>query len=420
MTPAQGLIIHQPQQRDTQQEAISGEVYTVYSFTVKAQSITSGRYDLTPAIQAQLASRRKQPSPFDEGIFAGFFGGAQTEPHDLAVQPLALIVNDLPAEGRPASFSGAVGQFTFEMTGKPLELTAGDPVTLDFRIAGHGNIDSAQMPPLSSGEQFKVYEAKLTGQNANEQNATGEKTFEQVIIPKSETARMIPEIAFSFFDPEKRAYQTVTRGPVQLVVHAAAKEKQSLIVENSGTPLEKQNKTSILGADIVYLKSAPREFLHTDETAWFEKPFALAVQSVPALVVLATFVLVRRREMVAGDVVKSRRQLAPKTARAGIARARIALAANDANQFYEALWDAMSSYFGHRLNLAPGDVSADRIDVAFVRANFDGAQRELVKNLFASCEQSRFGGAPRLDSAHAEKLIAELGDALRACEKINI
>ncbi len=417
--PAQGLIVHQPQQLDTQREAINGEIFTVYRFAIKAQSITAGRYDLALTQRADLAVQRKrQRGPFGDDFFDSFFGGVQTEPHEIAVQPLTLVIKDLPAEGRPPSFAGAVGQFTFDMTSKPSELTAGDPVTLDFRVAGRGNIDSVQMPALALGDLFKTYDAKMTGQNANEQSATGDKSFEQVVIPKSENVKSIPEVVFSFFDPDKNSYQTIKRGPFNLVVHPASKDKQSLIVDGSGMSAEGAKKAELLGSDIVYLKPAPREYLSAGKIEWYAMPGTMAAQAVPVLAVAATFFLVRRREKLAGDIAKTRRQLAPKAARAGIARARSAMTANDAKQFYEALWEAMSSYFGNRFNLAPGDVSSDKIDSAFARAKFDAPERDLVKNLFLACEQARFGGAPTVDSTGGEKLIAELEDALRACEKI--
>jgi len=419
--PAQGLVIHQPQQIDTQREAIEGEIYNVYRFRLKAQSITAGRYDLAPVQRAELATQRKtRRGPFGDDFFDSFFGGVQTEGRDIAVQPFTLVIKDLPAKGRPPTFAGAVGRYAFDMTAKPLELSAGDPITLNFRISGRGNVDSVQMPSLALGDAFKTYDPKLTAQNVDPQAAAGEKTFEQVIIPKSENARLIPEVTFAYFDPEKEAYQTIRRGPFELTVHPPSRDLTSLIVEQHSAATDGSQKAEMLGADIIYLKPAPASWRSTGGRPWYAHPVAKASQAVPALAVAAAFLLIRRREKLAGDIAKSRRQLAPRAARAGIARAQEAIRANDAAQFYDALWEAMASYFGNRLNLAPGDVTADRIDAAFASASFDEKQRNLVMHLFASCEQARFGGMPAFDPDASNRLIAGLEDALRACEKVRL
>lgn len=419
--PAQGLVVHQPQQIDTQREAVDGEVFNVYRFRLKAQSITAGRYDLAPAQRAELVGqRRNRRGPFDDDFFGSFFGVVQTEGRDIAVQPLTLVIKDLPAEGRPPSFAGAVGQYTFDMSAKPLEVTAGDPVTLNFRIGGKGNVDSVQMPSFELGDDFKSYDAKLVAQNVDQQTASGEKSFEQVVIPRAATARMIPEVVFSFFDPEKDAYQTIRRGPFQLTVHPPAKDQASLIVEQHGTPADEPQKAALLGADIVYLKPAPRVWQAAGERPWYLHPAAVAAQAVPALSFAAAFLLIRRREKLAGDVARSRRQLAPKAARAGIARAQEAMRTQQAGPFYEALWEAMSSYFGNRLNLSPGDVTPERIGAVFAAAGCDARQRQLVRDLFNACEQARFGGVPAFDPAAAGRLIADLEESLRACEKIRL
>jgi hypothetical protein len=416
--PAQGLMIHQPQQLDTQREAVNGEIYTVYRFSLRAQALTAGRYDLAPTERAEiLAPQRRQRNPFGDAFFDSFFGTVQTETRDINVQPVTLVIKDLPTEGRPANFAGAVGKFTFEMTCKPLVLSAGDPITLGYRISGRGNIDSVQMPTLQLGADFKSYDAKLTSQNINDQTATGEKTFEQVVIPRADSVKAFPEVSFSFFDPDVNAYQSVKRGPFALVVHPSAK---SVVLENQAAPSDATQKAQMLGSDIVYLKSAPAAWLTEIDIPWYAKRGTMIAQTVPAIAVAATFLLVRRREKVAGDIARTRRQMAPKAARAGIERARGAITQNDVKQFYEALWEAMSSYFGNRLNLLPGDVSSDRIDTAFARANFTGDERQLVRNLFESCERARFGGVEKFDPAIAQKQIAELADALRACEKISL
>lgn len=417
--PAQGLVTRDWRRLDMTREAVDGEIYNVFRFSTKAQALTAARYDLAPVQRVELAGQKqRRRGPFGDDFFDSFFGVVPTESREIAIAPFTLDIRPLPAEGRPAAFSGAVGHYDFDMTAKPLELSAGDPVTLNFKIAGAGNIDGVQMPAFQPGDHFKAYDPKLTSQNINPNSATGEKTFEQVIIPKSEDARLIPEVTFAYFDPDRQSYQTIKRGPFPLAVRPKSRDQASLIVEQQGASPEASQKAATLGADIVYLKPAPRAWRTLGAAVWYAHPAALAAQALPALAVAAVFLLVRRRDHLAGDIAKSRRMQAPRTARAGIARARAAIAANDAKQFYEALWVAMSSYFGNRLNLAPGEVSSDRIDAAFAAAAFQGPQRQLVKDLFASCEQARFAGTPPFDAAASEKLIAELEDALRACERI--
>lgn len=419
--PAQGLVVRQPRQLESQREAINGEVYNVIRYALKAQAVSAGTYDLAPAQKAEIiAQGRSRRGPFGDSLFDNFFGGVQTEARDIKIAPIKLVIRDLPAAGRPTSFAGAVGQYTFEMTARPQELTAGDPVTLGFRIAGRGNVDSVQMPTLQLGELFKSYDAKLLTQNSDDAASTGDKTFEQVVIPKSSDAKEIPQVTFSYFDPDKNSYVSIARGPFPLAVRPAAKNTQSLIVESTGVPSGSKEKAELLGADIVYLKPAPRSFTRTTDVPWFRTRAALAMQTVPALAVAATYFLVRRREKIAGDVAKTRRLQAPKSARAGIERARAALAANDARQFHDALWEAMSSYFGNRLNLLPGDVTAQRIDDAFARAKYEGPLRRWVEELFAASEAARYGGAPKLDTQLATNQITGLEDALRSFEKIKL
>lgn len=410
--PSHGFDIHQPQELDTIRETVNGDIYNVHRYRVKAQALSAGTFNLEPVSHIQLVSQRRSEAFM-------LFNIMTTEPYDLAVKPVALVVKDLPAEGRPATFSGAVGNYSFDAAAKPTELTSGDPVTLSFRIAGRGNIENVQTPALNLGEQFRVYDAKLTAQNINGDGTTGDKTFDQVIIPKSPDAKQIPAIVFAFFNPEAGIYQTISKGPFALNVKPATNNARSLIVENQGTPNAAAAQNEILGSDIVYLKPAPRNFGTAGDIAWFERPAVLATQAAPAFALALVFFAIRRRDQLAGDISKARRQAAPKAARAGIARANAALAANDAAKFYEALWDALASYFGNRLNLAPGDVSQSRVDAAFATANFEGEQRSFIRDLFATCDQARFaGGSATFDADAAHKLVTGLEDALRACEKI--
>ena len=95
----------------------------------------------------------------------------------------------------------------------------GDPITLKMTISGEGNFKTVNIPTLNFGDAFKVYEPEL-------QQDEGIKTFKQVIIPKSDTIKEIPEVRFSFFDTNLGRYSTITEGPVPIEVTALARDDQ--------------------------------------------------------------------------------------------------------------------------------------------------------------------------------------------------
>jgi hypothetical protein len=58
------------------------------------------------------------------------------------------------------------------------------------------------------------------------------KVFVTTIRPRSEDINQIPAIPFSFFDPEKEAYQTVYTDPISIDVSAAESLDMDLIVSD--------------------------------------------------------------------------------------------------------------------------------------------------------------------------------------------
>ena len=201
-----------------------------------------------------------------------------------------------------------------------------------------------------------MYEPKLAKQEMAKDQSQGLKAFEQVIIPRSEQASELPSLRFSYFDPVNKKYTTLTRGPFPLQV-IAAPDSGLRTVESTQAPWNATTRP--LGRDIVYLKDAPEAWSLKGQASWYTAPTFVAVQAIPLLLLGIVSLLARRRDTLADDVAKARRLHAPKSAREGLRRARTALSKNDKKDFYEALWDALASYFGDRLNLGPGDVTQD-------------------------------------------------------------
>ena len=148
------------------------------------------------------------------GVLTGrrhFFTDApEVAMYDLQVRPLVLQVLPLPDQGRPPSFSGAVGQFSFDVDVAPTNIVVGTLIRVVPRIHGTGYMETVSSPRVSQSPHFRVYDPKpVPGRD-------GERIFEQIIIPQNTNALTIPAVSFSYFEPRVGTYRTIARGPFPL------------------------------------------------------------------------------------------------------------------------------------------------------------------------------------------------------------
>jgi len=230
---------------------------------------------------------------------------------------------------------------------------------------------------------------------------------------------MLPALTFSYFDPARDAYDTITRGPFPLVIHPSSNAMARML---QAVPSQSDTSTIILGTDIVYLKPAPTRWAMTEDRPWYLHRVFLASQLIPLLAVGLIYLSVMRRKQLAGDVALARRHQAPRSARIGLRKAENALAAGDQKAFYEAVWEALASYFGNRLNLSPGELAAETVLYALNRAKANAEDIDRVRALFERCERERFGVVSP-DAVHEAQdcgILKELNQVLRECERIRL
>jgi hypothetical protein len=419
--PATGLSLQPFQELQGSREIVNNKPYDVRRFRAKAQALTAGTFKLEPTLQIPLIVQRQRRGPpgFDSSFFDDFFATVRTQPVNITPKPLEISVKPLPSEGQPVGFAGAVGKFGFDAQVKPTDLNAGDPVTLTVQIVGEGNLENISAPQLIAGDDFKVYEPRLVSKDVDSNRGLGRKTFEQVLIPRSEKVKMLPALMFSYFDPDKEAYDTITRGPYPLVIHPSSNAIARML---QAVPTQPEANTVILGTDIVYLKPAPTRWMQAGERPWYLHRVFLASQLIPLLAVGLIFFSVMRREQLAGDVALARRHQAPRSARVGLRKAENALSSRDRKVFYEAVWETLASYFGNRLNLSPGELAMETVLHALNRAKAGATDIDRVRALFERCERERFGVITP-DTAHETHdygILKELNQVLRKCERIRL
>lgn len=185
---------------------IDGRVYDVRRYRSRCRPHTVGPIHLAPQLQGTLVRTTRNY----------FLTQTQEQPVSIPVDPLTLEIADLPQEGRPPSFSGAVGTFTFTAKAEPLEVAVGDLVTVTTTITGEGLPDQFLAPSIPPAPGLKVYEIKPVAV----QSDTDHRVFQQVVVAAEPYAKAIPALSFITFNPRVRRYQVLSAGPFPLVFHA--------------------------------------------------------------------------------------------------------------------------------------------------------------------------------------------------------
>ncbi len=363
---------------------INGETFNLHLIEGAISPTRTGKLVFGPCVlKAQLAVQRKsRAGQFGDDFFDNFFNRVEVREQPVTISEVPIEVLPLPNEGKPADFTGAVGQWNLEVSAKPSEVAVGDPITLTIRITGNGNIDTVATPQLKNLDGFKTYDP-TSRTTKNELSTTGERVFQQVLVPKSTEATELPEIRLSYFDPIAKSYKTMEQVPIKLIVKAGGAGASAVL---SGAmrarPAEK------LGEDIVYLKGD----LGPVATAIPWRIF-WALNLTPVLALAGAVGWKRRSDRLRGDVAYARRSRAARAA-----RKQLAAAAN-----CDAVQRALQNYLGDRLNIPASGITASVAD--------DRQLPGKVREVFEACDAARFAGAA-MDLTALKQTVEQVIDEL--------
>ncbi|MEY5025772.1 MAG: hypothetical protein RLZZ244_1300 [Verrucomicrobiota bacterium] len=232
------LPFSQPQVR---QENRNGRDFDVVAFRSTLTAVKAGRVALGPVtMKFQMASPRKPDrgnSPFGS-MFDGFpFGGPQVmQERVIRLEEHRMEVRELPTEGKPETFRGAIGQFRFGASTEQKRVKLGEPLTVNLSVEGQGNFDRIEVPPIEKAEGWRVYPPETGFAKADDSGMSGTKTFRIPAVPEVRHTET-PRFVFSYFDPETGKYATLLSPAGSLRVEGGAlPEPKEPVVEKKTVP----------------------------------------------------------------------------------------------------------------------------------------------------------------------------------------
>jgi hypothetical protein len=214
-------------QPERNERNINGNRFTLLTWHSVLAAVKPGTFSLTveSPLTVRIRTGSRQEAMLEDQLgdpfMQHFFGATVQKDIKVASPPVELTVSTLPGEGRPPDFGGAVGTFKIASDLSSTAAAAGDPLTLRLHVSGSGNFDRVDSTMLEHIEQWKTYPPKSTFKAADALGYKGEKTFEQPLIASKPGAQTLPGVAFSYFDPTTRRYETARSAPLSVTISPA-------------------------------------------------------------------------------------------------------------------------------------------------------------------------------------------------------
>ncbi len=292
---------------DFMEEIIAGKRYAVSKLRQIALFPTvTGELKIEPlSMVCDVQGDRSRRSLFDSFLndpFDTFF--STTRQIRVASGGQTVTVVPLPAEGRPAGFSNAVGSYALKAMVDQATTEINQPVTLTIVLSGDGNLKTVEDPVLPPLDYFKEYQSGSKAEyESGGQRISGTKTWEHVLIPTLPGDHTIASLSFPFFNPDTDAYRVSTTDPVTITVLPPSGEQAPVV----GMP----RKTVVrqLRQDIQYIKPET-VFLGDQGEVLFRSSWYLLLHALPVAAVLATVLYRSHAHRLRSDAGFARRRRA--------------------------------------------------------------------------------------------------------------
>jgi hypothetical protein len=272
-----------------------------------------------------------------------------------------------------------------------------------MKISGTGNIKSVGEPPIPELKDFRIYNSG-SSENVSKDNylVGGTKTYEEVLIPKTQGKYTIPSLEFSFFDPKGKSYKTLRSEPILITALPGAQTSPTEIAQ-----LSKQ-EIGVTAKDIRYIKLSLSE-LKNQGVYLYKNPLFLFFQLIPLLVFAISWRYQRQKEKLNSDIGYARLRRAHKLAKKRLGQAHKLISSEKSKEFHSEIAKALIGYVGDKLNLPAYGLTKDRIELELSNR---GVEKEKIDNLLKlldSCDYARF--------APGSSEVAEMKNFLSSVEK---
>ena len=295
-------------------------------------------------------------------------------------------VKPLPEEGKPADFSGAVGDFSFKVTTSKTELDATESLQAKVEVRGKGNLKLFNLPKIKLPSSLEVYEPEHKENiSTTSRGMQGSISDSYTIVPQYKGKYPLSGVSFSYFDLKTETYKRLTSDDIIINVLNGPTNTSSQAAGGSNANMKQAVVSNT--SQFAFIKT--QTDLVAPQNAYFFKSTLFWSLLLGPFLAIPLVVLVRRKKAIRdADISGNKIRKADKLARKYLKGAKRELGKKEA--FYEALEKALHNYLKAKLQIETSDLSKDKIQSLLLERNVDAQVVNDFIAIFENCELARY------------------------------
>lgn len=314
-------LSEEPQQS---RETVNGKQYLTVTWFGGLSATKAGKYPASFELEGQVGTSSR--------VHGSFFPRMVTKDITLTTEdPPEIEVRELPKEGRPKDFTGAIGQFEFGSLRVPKQLEAGEPTRVEAILKGEGNFSLLREPHPIPQADWKIYDGSSNFTAGDVASFAGEKRFQFNVVPLVPGNRPL-SFGFSYFDPDKGEYEIVISDPQQITITGEASVQTETAQDKE--PGDKEPEEPEL-APLMMKFGAVRSYVPVAKRGWF---LPVTVGSCGVTALLFGFTLWRSRGV---DQERLAHKANEAASRRAMSKAEKAVSSGDGTSFFMAARDVI-------------------------------------------------------------------------------
>ena len=290
---------------------------------------------------------------------------------------------ELPIEGKPESFNGAVGDFNFIVSSSKNILKSNETATVSVKVTGNGNLKLFELPEIKTPSELEVFTPEQKEKiNVTSRGIRGSVTKNYTIVPQFKGKYKVPSTEFSYFDLKEKKYVRLTSEDIFVDVL----EGKELVTDSD---LASNSKKDIVatGANFRYIQTSST-FSLANESGFYTSKFYYLILILPLLFIPIGIVIAKRNDARNNDVLGNKLRKADRLAKKYLSEAKKQLGTKEA--FYVALEKALHNYLKAKLRIETSDISKEKITELLKRKSVNESTIRSFIEVFNSCDMARY------------------------------